>query len=178
MKKRTNGKKGEIRCQTLVSELWGAKILSTSNTGKWDFKAEMPDNTVKTFEVKTNPQAITKYKGFSVEIAHKKNSYITSYLTREGYLYDGVEVVGTGLMESKADWYIFHDNKKQYYFIKKDVLMDWVKDIWKNHHYRLSWGGYQDHTLQIQIKLWELEKLGHYIDLRKPRGRKSTEDKK
>lgn len=173
MKKRTNGKNGEKRSIALVCNLWDAKLIRTNDDGRYDFMVELPDQDRVTFEVKTNPQAITKYKGFSVEIAHKKNSYITSYLTREGYLYNGIEVVGTGLMESKADWYIFHDDKKQYYFIKKSVLMDWAKDVWKNQPYRLSWGGYQDHTLQIQIKLHELLKLGKHIDLRKKRGRKA-----
>lgn len=174
MKRRTNGKKGEINCQNLVRGLWDAKILSTSNTGKWDFKAQTPDGSEYTFEVKTNPKAITEYGGFSVEIGHKQNSYITSYITREPWIWDGVKIVQTGLSESEADWYIFHDNKKQYYFIQSKVLKEWALDIIENTKHRVVWGGYQNHTLQIQIRLEELNKLGQYIDRRQKPGRKSN----
>ena len=175
MKKRTNGKKGEERCIHLVCAGWDAQLLKRNNDEKYDFKVATSDGNEHTFEVKTNPQAITKYGGFSVEIAHKQNSYITSYITKEPFMYEGVKVVSTGLMASKADWYIFHDDKKQYYFISKTELMKWAKDVWKNHHHRVVWGGYESHTLQIQIKLHELKQLGHYIDLRQKRGRKSVD---
>jgi len=172
MKKRTSGKKGEERCIDLVCGGWDAKLIRRNNDERYDFKVQTSDGNTHTFEVKTNPQAITKYGGFSVEIGHKYNSYITSYLTKEPFLYDDIKVVSTGLMSSEADWYIFHDDKKQYYFIKKKDLMKWATDVWKNEHHRVVWGGFNTHTLQIQIKLHELLKLGNYIDLRKPRGRK------
>ena len=172
MRKRTSGKKGEQRCQQLVEGVWDARIVRENKDERYDFMAELPNGDRLTFEVKTNPQAITKYGGFSVEIGHRYNTYITSYLTKEPFLYEGIKVVSTGLMTSEADWYIFHDDKKQYYFIKKQVLMDWVKDIWKNQHHRVVWGGFNQHTLQIQIRISELQRLGNHIDLRKSRGRK------
>lgn len=176
--RRTNGKQGEINCQNLVRVLWDAKILSTSNTGKWDFKAQTPDSKQYTFEVKTNPAAITQYGGFSVEIGHKQNSYITQYITREPFIWEGVKVVQTGLSESKADLYIFHDNKKQYYFIQSKKLKEWALDIITNAKHRVKWSGYKEHTLNIQITLEELNKMGQYIDTRKKRGRKSVTEAK
>jgi len=170
--RRTNGKKGEKNCQMVVEGIWDARIVRENKDERYDFMAETPTGERFKFEVKTNPQAITKYGGFSVEIGHRYNTYITSYLTKEPFLYEGVKVVSTGLMASEADFYIFHDNKKQYYFISKKKLMEWAKDIWKNQHHRVVWGGYEQHTLQIQIKLHELLKLGHYIYLRKKKGRK------
>ena len=177
MKRRTNGKKGEINSQQLVKDILDAKILSTSNTGKWDFKAQLPDGTTKTFEVKTEPDAITKYGGFSVEIAHKQNSYITSYITREAWLWDGVKVVKTGLSESKADAYIFYDNKKQYYLVTSKALKEWANNLLNKQSPRIVWGGYKKHTLQIQIRLEELAKIGMYIDKRKKPGRKPKNEK-
>lgn len=171
MKKRTNGKKGEINCQQLVCGIWDAKLLRTNDDGRYDFKVELPDGDIKTFEVKTNPAA-EKYGGFSVEVAHRRNSYLTSYINRPYEMYEGIKVVLTGLLESEADFYIFHDDKKQYYFISKKRLMEWFEDIWSNHHHRVVWGGRDSATLQIQIRISELLKLGKHIDMRGKRGRK------
>lgn len=176
--RRTNGKKGEINSQNLIRGLFDATITHIGKTGKWDFKALFSNNQSKTFEVKTEPKAITQYGGFSVEIAHKQNSYITEYITRKSFVYDGVKVVRTGLSESQADVYIFHDNKKQYFIVPKKALLKWANNVMENEPHRLVWGGYQKHTLQIQIRLDELKEIGQYIDLRQKRGRKSTTEAK
>jgi len=174
--RRTNGKKGEQNCQNLITGLFDAKILSTNDDGRWDFEALIDDKPL-TFEVKTNPDAF-KYGGFSVEIAHKQNSYISSYITREAFIWDNTKVVKTGLAESKADFYIFHDNKKQYYLVKSKDLKDWANNIVINAKHRVRWGGYENHTLNIQIRFEELGDIGMHIDTRKKPGRKSaTEDK-
>ena len=81
------------------------------------------------------------------------------------------------LDEIAPDFYIFHDDKKQYYIVSSKKLKQWVENIIENQQHRVVWGGYQKHTLQIQIRLNELEQLGHYVDLRKKRGKKLTEDK-
>lgn len=177
--RRTNGKKGEVNCQQLIKWLFDASITHIGKSGKWDFKAFFPSKDVhKTFEVKTEPKAITQYGGFSVEIAHKQNSYITEYITREAFIWDNTKVVRTGLSESKSDYYIFHDDKKQYFIVESVKLKQWVENIIENQRHRIVWGGYQNHTLQAQIKLDELKDIGVHIDLRKKRGRKPvTEDK-
>jgi hypothetical protein len=175
--RRTNGKKGEIKCQQLICGIFDATITHISKNGKYDFKALFPDRLSKTFEVKTEPKAITQYGGFSVEIGHKQNSYITEYIVRKPFIWDNTKVVRTGLSESEADFYIFHDDKKQYYIVSSKKLKQWVENIIENQQHRVVWGGYQKHTLQIQIRLNELEQLGHYVDLRKKRGKKLTEDK-
>lgn len=171
MKIRTNGKQGEINCQKMVCDYLDAKILRTNDDGRYDFKAEFPNGEQHTFEVKTNPAA-EKYGGFSVEVAHRQNSSLTSYINRPYEMYNGIKVVLTGLLESEATTYIFHDDKKQYYIINKKSLMEWFEDIWFNHHHRVVWGGTDSATLQIQIRISELLKLGMYIDMRGKRGRK------
>ena len=173
--RRTNGKQGEIKSQQLICGLFDATITHISKNGKYDFKALLPDGVSKTFEVKTEPKAITQYGGFSVEIGHKQNSYITEYIVRKPFIWDNIKVVRTGLSESEADFYIFHDDKKQYYIISSKKLKQWLDDIDMS---RIVWGGYQKHTLQVQIRLNELEELGHYIDLRKKRGKKTSTEAK
>ena len=67
--------------------------------------------------------------------------------------------------------------KKQYYLVNSKALKEWVNNLLNKQSPRIVWGGYKKHTLQIQIRLEELAKIGMYIDKRKKPGRKPKNEK-
>jgi len=169
---RSVGNKGEKIARNLFRQM-GATIIRTNDDDRYDFKTRFPEEEkIFSVEVKGEPKAITKYKGFSVEIGHRRDSYILSYIVKSPFNWDGIPTVPTGLSTTKSDFYVFNDTKKQQYIVKTEALKKWFNDVYENEKHRIRWGGFNQHTLQVQIRLDELEQIGSYFDERKKRGRK------
>jgi hypothetical protein len=168
MKTTSIGNKGERLIQDLA-EVLGFNIVSKWNTdSKWDLVIQN-DNVTKSLEVKTQPDYL-KYGGFSVEVGNKR---LGNYIFKPTeFIWEGSPCVYTGLAVSKADTHVFTNGKNIIYLVSTKVLIEWFKRIYSEEKHRIRFGGYDGRSLQIQLRLDEIQELGQKIDLRKKRGRK------
>jgi hypothetical protein len=168
MRTTTIGNKGERLVQNIVEAL-GFTIIKKWNTdSSWDLVIKNNDVT-KSLEVKTQPDYL-EYGGFSVELGNKK---LGNYAFKPtDFIWDGVSCVYTGITVSKADTHVFTNGKNIIYLISTKVLLDWLKRIYTDNRHKIKFGGYDGRSLQAQITIEEIEKLGQKIDLRRKRGRK------
>lgn len=162
------GNKGEQLIQDLVEYL-GFNIVNKWNTdSKWDLVIQKDDVT-KSLEVKTQPEYL-KYGGFSVEVGNKRlGNYI--YQPKD-FTWEGSPCVYTGLAVSSADTHVFTNGINIIYIISTKALKEWFNRVYSEEKHRIKFGGYDGRSLQVQLKLEEIEQLGQKIDLRRKRGRK------
>jgi hypothetical protein len=164
-KTNTIGNKGEDFVRRIL-EWKGYTPLLKGKDGKWDLaclipEAKSPDmGNIETFEIKTEPDFVD-YKGFSVEIANRRDQYNYVFRT-DVYDFDGVKVVPTGLQESTALTYVFTDGKYIAYFVSTKALKKWAKRVYTQEKYRVRFGGNGKGSLQIQLRLSELKEIADY----------------
>lgn len=172
MPRRSKGEKGEIYVASILKAM-GCDIISFNKTYAWDVKFKDPNGIISTAEIKEEPK-YKKYGGFSVELAHKKVSYISSYWLRDDDFRwdDGTVCVPTGFTTSEADYQVFTNGKSAVYWVKTPKLAEWLNNIFQNEKHRIRWGGKMSHTLQVQIRIDEIKKIGKYYE--KKRGRKPS----
>jgi len=170
----TIGKKGEEYVRGILKSM-GCLVTRNGNTSAWDLMFVTPDNIPSTVEIKTQPR-FKKYNGFSIELAHKKTSYISSYWLRDDDFKwdDNTVCVPTGFSVSQAEYQAFTNGTNMLYWVDSKTLSSWVKHIFDNERHRITWGGKIGHTLQVQIKIDELAKLSKILDEKKKRGRKPS----
>jgi hypothetical protein len=177
-KSRTNtiGNKGESFVQEILK--WrGYTPLFKGNDSKWDLACLIPKTTtpdlknVETFEIKTQPDFFG-YRGFSVEVANKWNQY--NYMFRTDIMFiQGVKCVPTGLLVTQAKTYVFTDGKYIAYFISTKALKEWFERIITNEIHRITFGGFESGSVQVQLRLDELKEIADYSVGNLPkRGRK------
>jgi hypothetical protein len=168
MRTTTIGNKGERLVQNLVEAI-GFTIVKKWNTdSSWDLVIKS-DDTIKSLEIKTQPDYLD-YSGFSVEIGNKK---LGNYAFKPtDFIWEGSPCVYTGLAVSKADTQVFTNGKNIIYLVSTKALKEWFKRVYDNDTHKIRFGGYDGRSLQAQITIEEIEKLGQKIDLRKKRGRK------
>lgn len=162
------GNKGEAYIHMLIEAI-GFKILKRwGTTSDWDCLAEL-EGVQKTFEGKTQPNYL-KYGGFSVEVGNKK---LGNYLYQPtDFIWEGSQCVFTGLKVSNADFYVFTNGINIAYFVPIKALKEWYNNVITREIHRLKFGGYDDRSLQVQIKIEELEQIGLLINTKGKRGRK------
>jgi Holliday junction resolvase-like predicted endonuclease len=167
----TTGNKGEAFIH-LIAESQGFKVLNRWNDdSKYDFIISNGEIT-KSIEVKTQPQ-FKKYGGFSIEIGNKR---LGNYLTRKTeFIWEGSPCVYTGLAVTQSDIHVFTNGKNIAYAISTKVLIEWFERVKTQEIHRIKFGGNYYGSLQVQIKIEELEKIAQKIDITRKRGPKASQ---
>jgi hypothetical protein len=168
MKTTTIGNKGEALVHRIMEGMGFTIVKKWNDDSKWDLVIKKDDIT-KSLEVKTQPDYL-KYGGFSVEVGNKR---LGNYMFQPTeFIWEGSPCVYTGLAVTKADFHVFTNGRNITYTVSTKVLIEWFERVKTQEEQRIRFGGYDGRSLQVQITIEELEKIGQKIDLRKKRGRK------
>lgn len=169
MKTTTIGNKGEALIHYIMEQIMGFTIVKKwNNDSKWDLVIKKDDVT-KSIEVKTQPEYL-KYGGFSVEVGNKR---LGNYIHRNAEFYwYGSPCVYTGLSVTQSDIHVFTNGKNVAYAVPTKALIEWFERVKTQEEQRIRFGGYDGRSLQVQITIEELDKIGLLVDLRGKRGRK------
>lgn len=152
------------------------QILSRGKTSKYDIECvDTHSGNLLYIEVKTQPQ-YRKYNGFSIEIG---NTWSGNYLSKptHDFVFDNRKCVYTNIFVTESSLFVFTCGKHVVYFVSTESLKKWILDVRTNEPHRITWGGYDKRSLQIQLRIDELEKIKK-LKIGEPprRGRKPKRD--
>lgn len=152
------GRKGELGVIDKLKSKGCQIIDDYTETADYDIKA-LYRGKERTFEVKTQPNAIRLYNAFTIEIGDSSPTYYDATINNIKHdINTNKRYYPTGLSISNADYYVFTDTQ-HYIFVPTKKLKSLVRRIYKQQPQRFRFNPNTLSSYGVSVSVDELNEI-------------------